>query len=84
MSNFWKFLDLPFINCEIELDLSWSKECILSEISIAPRTPVNPDANSPVQEVTAMQTTVAKFQINNDKLYVSVVTLSTNDNIKFL
>ena len=24
-SNFWRFLDLPLINCEIELDLSWSE-----------------------------------------------------------
>ena len=25
VSNFWRFLDLPLINCEIELDLSWSE-----------------------------------------------------------
>ena len=25
LSNFWKSLDLPLINYEIELDLSWSK-----------------------------------------------------------
>ena len=30
------------------------------------------------------QTTGATFQINNAKLYVPVVTLSINDNIKFL
>ena len=23
--NFWRSLDLPLINCEIELDLTWSK-----------------------------------------------------------
>ena len=72
------------INCEIELDLSWSKECIISEISIKPRIPGNPDANPPVQEVALMQTTGATFEINNAKLYVPVVTLSTNDNIKSL
>ena len=31
-----------------------------------------------------IQTTGAIFQINNAKLYVPVVTLSINDNIKFL
>ena len=31
--------------------MSWSKECIISEISIAPRLPPNPDADLPVQEV---------------------------------
>ena len=31
-----------------------------------------------------MQTTIATFQINNAKLYLPVVTLFINDNIKFL
>ena len=61
LSNFWRFLDLPSINCEIELDLSWSKECILSEISITPE--VRRD-----NPVAAIQTTEATFQINNAKL----------------
>ena len=25
------FLDLPLINCKIELNLSWEKDCVLSE-----------------------------------------------------
>ena len=25
LSNIWRFLDLSLINCELELDLSWSK-----------------------------------------------------------
>ena len=29
-SNFWRSLDLTLINCEIELDLSWSRYCVLS------------------------------------------------------
>ena len=24
LSNFWRFLDMPLINCEITLDLSWT------------------------------------------------------------
>ena len=43
----------------------------------------SPDANPPVQEVPAIQTSAATFQINNAKLYVPVVTLSINDNINF-
>ena len=30
-SNFWTFLDLSLINCKIELDLSWTKDYVLSE-----------------------------------------------------
>ena len=29
--NFWRFLDLPLINCEIKLDLSCTKDCVLIE-----------------------------------------------------
>ena len=29
--NFWRFLDLPVVNCEIEFDLSWTKDCVLIE-----------------------------------------------------
>ena len=68
------------INCEIELDLSWSRFCVISEIL---RTYAVP-ANSPVPAVEATQTIEAIFQINNAKLYVPAVTLSINDNIKFL
>ena len=71
------------INCEIELDLSWSKECIISEITIKLRISANLDTTPPVQEVATTQTTGATFQINNAELYVPVVTLSINNNIKF-
>ena len=45
--------------------------------------PGNPDTNPPVRDVVGIQTTAATSQINNVK-HVPVVTLSTNDNIKFL
>ena len=80
----FKFLKFPLINCEIDLDLLWSKECVVSETSITPRIPANTDANSPDQEVVAVQTTVATFQINKTKLYVRVAFFFINDNIKFL
>ena len=44
----------------------------------------NPTANPSVSTKEAVQTTSVTFQINNGKLYVPVVTLSINDNIKFL
>ena len=84
LSNIWRFLDLPLTNCKTELDLSWSKNCIISEISITPRVAGNPNVNPPVLAVATIRTTSATFQINNAKLYVPVVTLSVNDNIKFL
>ena len=64
--------------------MSWSKHCIVSETSITPRISASTNANLPVHEVAAIQTNGATVWINNDKLYVSVVTLSTDDNITFL
>ena len=29
LSNFWKTLGMPLINCDINLDLKWSKKCII-------------------------------------------------------
>ena len=66
LSNLWRFLNFLFINCKIELYLSWSKEFIMSEISITPGA-------TPDRSVTAIQTTGATFQINNANLYVPVV-----------
>ena len=82
LSNFWRFLDLPLINCEIELDLKWTTNCVMSEI---PRTcrVVNPNADPVVYEV-ATTTIGATFQGSNAKLYVPFVTLSINDNFNFL
>ena len=45
LSNFCRFHDLPLINCEIELDLKWTKNFVISEISRILRA-VDPNANS--------------------------------------
>ena len=29
LSNFWRHLDIPLINCEVELILTWFKNCVL-------------------------------------------------------
>ena len=28
LSNFWKSLDMPLINCEVSLSLTWSVNCV--------------------------------------------------------
>ena len=65
------------INCVIELDFSWSEENIISERS---KTPEVVEDNPVNKRLTIRE----KIQINNTKLYVSVIILSLNDNIKFL
>ena len=77
LSNFWRYLHVSLINCEIEIDLSWRRYCEISEISRTSRTVGNPTT----QQMATKTTTSATFQVNNTKLYAPVVTLS---NIKFL
>ena len=64
LSNFWRTLEMPLINCEVILILTWSSNCVLI--------------------ATNNQNQAATFEITDTKLYVPVVTLSTQENIKFL
>ena len=52
---------MPLINCEVNLILTWSKDCVITN-----------------------STGEGKFKITDAKLYVPVVTLSTQDNAKLL
>ena len=33
LSNFWRLLEMPLINCKVELSLTWSKNYVLSNIA---------------------------------------------------
>ena len=61
LSNFWRTLEMPLINCEVNLELTWSRDCVITN-----------------------STGAGKFVITETKLYVPVVTLSTQDNAKLL
>ena len=30
LSNFWRTLEMPLINCEVNLILAWSKDCVIT------------------------------------------------------
>ena len=64
LSNFWRTLEKPLINCEVNLILTWSEDCVIVYTNIANQ--------------------VATFAIIETNLYVSVVTLSTEDNAELL
>ena len=74
--NLLRSLDLPLINCKIELNLSIITEASKTYGAV-------PNTNQVRYHVTS-QKARATFQISNTKLYVPVVTLLINDNIKFL
>ena len=33
LSNFWRSLEMPLINCKIHLKLNWTKNCVMSTIA---------------------------------------------------
>ena len=75
LSNFWRALNIPLINCEVELILTWSKNCVLADMTVRAAQGDNPAIVAP---------TGLEFQITDTKLYVPVVTLSKENDIKLL
>ena len=81
LSNFWRSLDMPLINCEISLTLTWSENCVLTDIKT--QTAAAAQGDNPARERIDAPTN-AIFKITDTKLYVPVVTLSTKDDNNFL
>ena len=77
--NFWRALDMPLINCEINLILTWTENCVLT--SKVTRD-ANPDVNPAIAPVN--NPTNVTFKIADTKLYVQVVSLSTKGYNNFL
>ena len=60
---------MPLINCKVELSLKWIENCVLTTAAIG----ANADATGADS---------ATFKITDAKLYVPIVTLSSEDNVK--
>ena len=71
--NLCRSLNIPLNNCEVELILTWSKICVLADITV--NATVNPAIVAPLE---------LKFKITDTKLYVPIVTLSKENDIKLL
>ena len=77
LGNFWRALNMPLIICEISSELIWDKNCVITsseEREVDDGPPVSRD-DSP---------TGATLAINDCKLYIPIVTLSKDDEIKLL
>ena len=75
--NFWRALNIPLISCEVFLELKWNKNCVINSLE---RRQV--DAGPLV--VRDNTPTGATLSITDCKLYIPVVTLSKDDEIKLL
>ena len=76
LGNFWNSLNIPLVNCEVSLTLSWSETCVIT--SIEKRILVAGQPNR------GYSPTNAKFKTKDCKLYVPVVTLSAENDNKLL
>ena len=77
LGNFWRALNISLISCEVSLELKWNKNCVITSLEEK-----QVDAGPPV--VRDNSPTGATLAINDCKLYISVVTLSKEDEIKLL
>ena len=74
LANFWRALNMPLISCEVSLELKWNKNCVITSLEQR-----QVGARSRDNEPTGASLEIAKC-----KLYVPVVTLSKDDEIKLL
>ena len=79
LSNFWRNLNIPLINCEVELILTWFKNCVLLDKSTRE---ADYDADPNVYEIDNPENAI--FEITDTKFYIPTVTLSKEDDIKHL
>ena len=54
LSNFWRTLEMPLINCEVELIYNWSANCVIIYTNVNNRVPTFTitETNLYVPEVT--------------------------------
>ena len=74
--NFCRALNIPLISCEVSLELKWNKNCVITSLEQR-----QVDAGPTVVNGSPTGATLA---INDCKLYIPVVTLSKDDEIKLL
>ena len=39
LSNFWRTLEMPLINCEVNLILTWSENCVIVSTNVENQNP---------------------------------------------
>ena len=72
LGNFWRELNMPLVNCEVDLKLKWHKNCVV----------VNKATRAAAVEIDTPKG--ANLTVTDCKLYVPVVTLRAADENKLL
>ena len=69
LGSFWRSLEMPLINCKLELSLRWIENCVLTAAAVG-------------NNANATGAGSATFKITDAKLYVPILTSSAEDNAK--
>ena len=63
LSNFWRSLNILLINCEVELILTWSKNCVLADMTRRNAQGNNPAIVPPAELEFKIKTLNCMFQL---------------------
>ena len=69
LSNFWRTLGMLLIDCEVNVTLTWSENCVLTS-----KATIKADHDADPAVAAVNNPTNATFQIKDTKLHVPVVT----------
>ena len=76
LSNFWNSFNIPLINCEGSLALSWSETCVITSMEKRILVAGQPNRGDSPES--------AAFKMKDCKLYATVVTLPAENDNKLL
>ena len=75
LSKFWRILGMPLTNCQVNLILTWSENCVLT-------SKTTKDADPAVAAIDNSASAI--FQITDTKFYFPVLTLSAENDKRLL
>ena len=70
LKQFWRTLNIALLNCKVNLVLTWSKNCVLTDMTLC-------GASAQGDPPVINSTIGASFSITDAKLHIPVITLST-------
>ena len=79
MSNFWRTLEMPLINCEVNRILTWSVDCFIIYTDVANQIPA-----FTITETNIYVPVVTLSTQDNAKLLLQLKLLAQNPNLNHL
>ena len=65
MSNFWRSFELPLINCNVHVELNWTKDCVMSTIADTTFKITNTKLSVPIVTFSTKDSVKLSKQLND-------------------